>query len=117
MPDFAALDPAMCIPALQLRALLRTIRQERDSWKRRALAAETKVGETNYNGAQNVSDLRYGALKRHLARQFHPDYSPGRGIEKIVRNEVFKEIWTEIDRLDRLVSATDSATESPSSVI
>ncbi len=100
----------------QLRALSRTIRQERDGWKRRALAAEAKLAETSNNGgAQRVSDIRYAALKRYLAKQFHPDYSPGRGIEKILRNEVFKEIWSEIDRLDQLVSATGSATEPSSS--
>jgi hypothetical protein len=26
--------------------------------------------------------------------------APGQGIEKLVRNEIFKEIWNEIDRLD-----------------
>jgi hypothetical protein len=36
----------------------------------------------------------------YLAKRFHPDYAPGQGIEKIVRNEIFKEIWNEIDRLD-----------------
>jgi hypothetical protein len=41
-----------------------------------------------------------------LAKQFHPDYAPGRGIEKIVRNEIFKEIWIEIERLDQGVSTT-----------
>jgi hypothetical protein len=38
------------------------------------------------------------------------DYAPGQGIEKIVRNEIFKEIWNEIDRLDQGVSATRGAT-------
>ena len=50
-----------------------------------------------------------------LAKQFHPDYAPGEGIEKIVRNEIFKEIWNEIERLDQGVSATRFATaRSPS---
>jgi hypothetical protein len=43
-------------------------------------------------GCQNVRDLRYAALRRYLAKQFHSDYAQGQGIEKIVRNEVFKEI-------------------------
>ena|SRR6516162_4245267 len=61
-------------------------------------------------GAENVSDVRYASLKRYLAKRFHPDYAPGQGIEKIVRNEIFKEIWNEIDRLDQGVSATRGAT-------
>ena len=77
-----------------------------------ALVAEPKLVDaktSNNGGDQNVSDMRYLALKRYLAKQFHPDYAPGHGIEKIVRNEIFKEIWSEIDRLDHQeVSATCS---------
>jgi hypothetical protein len=56
---------------------------------------------SNNGGRQNVTEFRYAALKRYLAKQFHPDYAPGQGIEKIVRNEIFKEIWNEIERLDQ----------------
>jgi len=63
----------------------------------------------------NVSDLRYASLKRYLAKGFHPDYAPGQGIEKIVGNEIFKEIWNEIERLDQGVSATRFATGRSSS--
>jgi hypothetical protein len=90
------------------------LRQHRESWKVRALMAEAELLEataktSNNGGCQNVSDLRYAALKRYLAKRFHPDYAPG-GIEKIVRNEIFKEIWNEIERLDQGVSATHFAT-------
>jgi hypothetical protein len=89
----------------KLRTLLRTIDDQRERWKRRALAAEAKLVESaenigNNGGGQSVSDLRYAALKRFLAKQFHPDHAPGHGIEKIVRSEIFKEIWSEIDRLN-----------------
>ena len=91
------------------------LRQQRESWKVRALMAEAESLEataktSNNGGCQNVSDLRYASLKRYLAKQFHPDYAPGQGIEKLVRNEIFKEIWNEIDRLDQGVSATPGAT-------
>jgi hypothetical protein len=97
--------------ALQLRAggihdLLRpservrstTIEQQRESWKVRALIAEAQLLEataktTNNDRCQNISDVRYASLKRYLAKRFHPDYAPGEGIEKILRNEIFKEIW------------------------
>jgi hypothetical protein len=89
-----------------------TIEQQRESWKVRALMAEAELLEataktSNNGGCRNVSDLRYASLKRYLAKRFHPDYGPGQGIEKIVRNEIFKEIWNEIDRLD--VSRSSSA--------
>jgi hypothetical protein len=103
----------------RLRVQSTTIEQQRESWKVRALMAEAQLLEaiaktSNNGGCQNSSDLRYAALRRYLAKQFHPDYAPGQGIEKIVRNEIFKEIWGEIDRLDG-VSATRSAMARSSS--
>jgi hypothetical protein len=99
----------------RLRVLLATIDQKRESWKVRALMAEAQLLEatakpSNNVGRQNVGDVRYPSLKRYLAKRFHPDHAPGQGIEKIVRNEIFKEIWSEIDRLDQGVSAPRFAT-------
>jgi hypothetical protein len=99
----------------RLRVLSTTIVQQRESWKVRALMAETQLLEataktSNNGGHQNISDVRYASLKRYLAKRFHPDFAPGEGIEKVVRNEIFKEIWNEIDRLDQGVSATCLAT-------
>jgi hypothetical protein len=94
----------------RLRVRSTTIEQQRESWKVRALMAETQLLETT---AKN--DVRYASLKRYLAKRFHPDYAPGQGIEKIVRNEIFKEIWNEIDRLDQGPSATRFATARSSS--
>src|SRR5262245_35086598 len=90
----------------RLRALLRTVHQQRESWKVRALTSEAELLEVavktnNHGGGQNISELRYAALKRYLAKRLHPDNAPGQGSEKIVRSELFKEIWNEIDRLDQ----------------
>jgi hypothetical protein len=102
------------------RARSTTLDQQRESWKVRALMAEAQLFEatakpSNNGGCQNVSGVRYASLKRYLAKRFHPDYAPGQGIEKIVRNEIFKEIWNEIERLDQGVSAARSATARSSS--
>jgi hypothetical protein len=104
----------------RLRVLSTTIEEQRESWRVRALMAEAELLEataktSNDAGCQNVSDLRYASLKRYLAKRFHPDYAPGQGIEKIVRNEIFKEIWNEVERLDQGVSATGVATARSSS--
>jgi hypothetical protein len=95
---------------------LRVLSQQRDSWRVRALMAEAglRAKTINNGGCQNVSDLRYVSLKRYLAKRFHPDYAPGQGIEKTVRNEIFKEIWSEIERLDQEVSAARFATAQSS---
>src|SRR5262245_51208780 len=75
----------------RLRVRATTTDQQRESWKVRALMAEVQLLEatakpSNNGASQNVSDLRYSSLKRYLAKRFHPDYGPGLGIEKIVRN-------------------------------
>ena len=103
-----------------LRVRSSTIDQQRESWKVRALMAEAQLLEataktSSHGGSQKVSDLRYASLKRYLAKRFHPDYSPGEGIEKIIRNEIFKEIWNEVDRLDQGASAARFATARSSS--
>ena len=103
----------------RLRARSSTIEQQRESWKVRALMAEAQLFEataktSNNGGSQKVSGPRYASLKRYLAKRFHPDYAPGEGIEKIVRNEIFKEIWNEIERLDQGVPATRFATAQSS---
>jgi hypothetical protein len=96
------------------------LRQQRESWKVRALVAESELLKataktSNNGGSHKVSDLRYASLKRYLAKRFHPDCAPGQGIEKIVRNEIFKEIWNEIERLDQGVSGSRFATARSSS--
>ena len=75
-----------------LRARSDTLEQQRESWKVRALMAEAQLLEATVKAgsevrAQNVSDVRYGSLKRFLAKRFHPDYAGAQGIEKIVRSE------------------------------
>ena len=54
-----------------------TLDQQRESWKVRALMAETQLLETtaktsNNGGRQNVSDVRYASLKRYLAKAVPP---------------------------------------------
>jgi hypothetical protein len=53
----------------KLRGFLRTIYQQRESWKHRALAGEAElldaIAKTSNAGAR-VSDLRYATLKRYL---------------------------------------------------
>jgi hypothetical protein len=97
----------------RLHVLLTTTNQKRESWKVRALMAETQLLEasakTSNGGRQNVSDVRYASLRRYLAKRLHPDFAPGEGIEKVVRNEIFKEVWNEIGRLDQGVSTTSFA--------
>src|SRR5262245_61682534 len=113
---------ALVAEAELLEATARTsnIDQQRAGWKVRALMAEQQLLEatakaSNNGGFHTVGDLRYASLKRYLAKRFHPDYSPGEGIERIIRTEVFKEIWNEVDRLDQGASAARFVTARSSS--
>ena len=79
-----------------------------------ALLLEATAQPAGVVRAQNVSDVRYASLKRFLAKRFHPDYAAAQGIEKIVRNEIFKEIWGEVERLDQAGAGTRAATSRSS---
>lgn len=90
----------------RLNAQLTKIKQQREGWKVHALMAEAQLLEAasktgTSDGRHNAGDVRYVSLKRYLAKRFHPDFAPGQGLEKIVRNEIFKEIWSEVDRIDQ----------------
>jgi hypothetical protein len=86
--------------ALTLRAA-----QKRDAWERRALAAETQLTAvtTTLNDVRGavVTDRKFDALRRFLAREFHPDYSTGDGVNKTIKAEIFKRIWPVVEEIDR----------------
>jgi hypothetical protein len=99
---------------VRLRKSLLATDEQRREWECRALAAEKRLAElaTNVPDTQsspNASDVRFAALRRYLAKQFHPDHAPGQGIEKAVRNEIFKEIWAEIERLNHPATSPNAA--------
>lgn len=84
---------------VRLQADSQAVIAERDHWRRRA--SDTGKDGSDLNKAEfDPNDKRYASLRRFLAKQFHPDHAPGSGIEKVIRGEVFKEVWVEIDRID-----------------
>jgi hypothetical protein len=83
----------------QLQAAREQAIEQRELWKWRAVRAEEKLSAGDPPGSDGA-DVRYPALRRFLAKRFHPDHAPGNGIEKIIRSELFKEIWGEIARID-----------------
>jgi hypothetical protein len=83
----------------QLQTTRAEVVEQREHWKRRATRAEEKLNTGDAAGSDGI-DVRYPALRRFLAKRFHPDQAPGDGTEKIIRNEIFKEIWVEIVRID-----------------
>jgi hypothetical protein len=82
---------------------LTTLRSTNRNWQRRALHAEAarkQGGQDNASVTQDVAG-RYSALRRSLAKLFHPDNSAGSTFEKAIRQEIFKEIWCEVERIEK----------------
>ncbi len=80
----------------RLKALCQALTIERDAWKARAqIREESAVSEPSDGGE------RYRALKKFIAREFHPDQVRADGIERLVRTEVFKTIWAHIEEIER----------------
>ncbi len=84
---------------LQLRVIGKLAADQREKWKLRAQLAELKLSRLKDTTA-DPGDQRYGALRRFLAKRFHPDHAPGTGTEKLIRSEIFKEIWSEVGRIE-----------------
>ena len=70
--------------------------------QQRAQQAELAMKERRPSEPDRGRDAsgRYSALKRTLAKLFHPDHSSGTSFEKAIRQELFKEIWSEIDKIE-----------------
>lgn len=80
----------------RLKQLCQALTIERDAWKARAqIREESAVSEPADSGE------KYRALKKFIAREFHPDHVRADGIERLVRTEVFKTIWAHIEDIER----------------
>jgi hypothetical protein len=65
------------------------------------LVAEERIVtlEGQRDGAAGRSDKRFDELRRYLAREFHPDHAKAEGIEKLVRAEIFKQVWPKVEEI------------------
>src|SRR5207248_10726401 len=74
----------------------KTIITQRERWNARALAAEGRLQtECRHPGMTND---RFDALRRLIAKELHPDFCAGGTLEKLLRAELFKRLWPEIER-------------------
>lgn len=78
----------------RLQAMRRAIDAQAEQWRLRAIRAEQRL---NAGDAGTEREDRYRALRRFLARRFHPDSAEGAGMD---RDAMFKTIWAEIERID-----------------
>src|ERR1700693_5117164 len=75
----------------------KTVIAQREEWRARSLAAEEFL-EAERN-RRSKGDDRFDALRRLVAKELHPDFCSGGRLEKLMRQECFKALWPEIERL------------------
>jgi hypothetical protein len=86
-----------------LEAEVANLKSANRRWQQRAVRAEAAMTEPKQGDGSFSRDGkgRYSALRRSLAKLFHPDHSSGSSFEKAIRQELFKEIWSEIDIIEK----------------
>ena len=75
----------------------KTVIAQREQWKARALAAEEQMATERDRQASGQD--RFDALRRIVVKELHPDSCNGGHLEKLMRQECFKLLWPEIERL------------------
>lgn len=78
----------------------------RDNWKNRAKSAESKVKElerriSRFGTISTENDTKFQKIKTKFANMYHPDKIIGSKIEKIIKQEIFKEFWAEIENIEK----------------
>lgn len=92
--------------ALQRRLMavedqLSRLRNALDVAEARAASAEQQLRlQPRASGSSGGTDKRFTDAKRAFARLYHPNSANGAGIEKVVRAEIFKEFWAELERIE-----------------
>jgi hypothetical protein len=85
----------------------KTVIGQREHWKSWALAAEELLGSERSRCTKG--DDRFDALRRLIAKELHPDFCNGGHLEQLMRQECFKTLWPEIERLADWGSGPSSA--------
>jgi hypothetical protein len=81
----------------RLQAAGKTVIAQREEWKARALAGEEFLESERDRHA--TSQGRFDALRRLIAKELHPDACDGGQLEKLIRDEFFKRVWSRIEEI------------------
>lgn len=60
---------------------------------------EQQVSASRDDGGGN--DRKFRELKKRFAKRYHPNSVGSSGIEAVIRNEIFKEFWSEIEQVEQ----------------
>ncbi|MCP3941886.1 MAG: hypothetical protein GY710_10435 [Desulfobacteraceae bacterium] len=69
----------------------------RDKWKKRTKVAESKLHESNTLNNNN----KFKRLKISFLKMYHPDNISGDRFEKLIKQEIFKEFWQVIEKIEK----------------
>lgn len=83
----------------KLREALREISSQRDHWKTQA---EHLAKKNSAQARQVIAiDEKFDRAKRAFAKFYHPNALAGRSqLDVMIRSEIFKEFWTELERIE-----------------
>lgn len=98
-PDVGRIEE-MTATIVRLREAGKRAVAQRDHWELQAKALERQLIEVK-NQSQN-KDYKFEQAKRVFAKLYHPNSLAGLSpLEKIMRGEIFKEFWAELERIER----------------
>jgi hypothetical protein len=74
----------------------------RDKWRNRAEIAESRVNELENKllSKNSNTDAKFKKIKNKFSMMYHPDRISGSNFEKLVKQELFKEFWQEIEKIE-----------------
>jgi hypothetical protein len=81
----------------RLQAAGKTVIAQREEWKARALAGEEFLESERDRHATGQN--HFDALRRLIAKELHPDACDGGQLEKLIREEFFKRVWSRIEEI------------------
>jgi hypothetical protein len=83
----------------QIAALIREIAELQHNSSKLTSENQTLKEQLRLANERGGND-KFARVKRAFAQKFHPDSVEADGIEKVVKNEIFKEFWEEIRKID-----------------
>lgn len=94
----AAEDPYETIQ--RLKSSGRKLIEQRDTWKAKAADLQAQIENIRIN-SNSGNHNRWGELRKFIANEFHPDKNNASGIERLIKEEVFKILWGKISELEK----------------
>jgi len=81
------------------------LRRDRDKWQQTAEASALRVREleavaSRFAPAGPNDPSHFRRLRALIATEFHPDHVKTEGIDRFVRQEIFKSLWPKVQQIE-----------------